>query len=199
MTNEAFSRVRIDALLTAQGWDTLNTNAVRFEVMLPDGTRADHVLRDRRGRSIAVIEAKRFSANPGDAAAQAKAYRHSVRVKWLNTEVPRSTFDQDLLYSFGAFMTVCRMARNDAEARVRGMARAGWKAQTAGAVAPAPGMKNKSASSDQPLVIEEHFDVERSGGDSPCPSLRRSRRCGRLERIHVFDGDLGLPRTRERA
>ena len=34
MTNEAFARVKIDALLAAQGWDTLDTNAVRFEVML---------------------------------------------------------------------------------------------------------------------------------------------------------------------
>lgn len=82
MTNEAFSRVKIDALLTAQGWDTLDTNAVRFEVMLPDGTRADYVLCDRRGRSIAVIEAKRFSVNPGDAAAQAKAYAQQLGVSY---------------------------------------------------------------------------------------------------------------------
>ena len=26
MTNEAFARVKIDALLAAQGWDTLDTN-----------------------------------------------------------------------------------------------------------------------------------------------------------------------------
>jgi type I restriction enzyme, R subunit len=32
MTNEAFARVKIDALLAAQGWDALDTNAVRFEV-----------------------------------------------------------------------------------------------------------------------------------------------------------------------
>lgn len=62
--------------------------------------------------------------------------------------MPRSSFDQDLRYSLGAFMTVCRMARNDAEARVRAMAKEGWNAQAAGAVAPAPGLKNKSASSD---------------------------------------------------
>ena len=35
MTNEAFARVKIDALLAAQGWDTLDTNAVRFEVSCP--------------------------------------------------------------------------------------------------------------------------------------------------------------------
>jgi len=32
MTNEAFARVKIDALLTAQGWDTFDANTVRFEV-----------------------------------------------------------------------------------------------------------------------------------------------------------------------
>jgi restriction system protein len=39
-------------------------------------------------------------------------------VKWLK-EVPRSAFDQDLLYSFGAFMTVCRIQRGQAEERIR--------------------------------------------------------------------------------
>ena len=82
MTNEAFARVKIDALLAAQGWDTLDTNAVRFEVMLPDGTRADYVLCDRHGRSVAVVEAKRFSVNPGDAAAQAKAYAQQLGVPY---------------------------------------------------------------------------------------------------------------------
>ena len=73
MTNEAFARVKIDALLAAQGWNTQDPNAVRYEVVLPDSTRADYVLCDRHGRSLAVIEAKRFSVSPGDAAAQAKA------------------------------------------------------------------------------------------------------------------------------
>ena len=82
MSNEAFARVKIDALLAAQGWDTLDTNAVRFEVQLPDGTRADYVLCDRHGRSLAVIEAKRYSVNPGDAAAQAKAYAQQLGVPY---------------------------------------------------------------------------------------------------------------------
>ena len=82
MRNEAFARVKIDALLAAQGWDTLDTNAVRFEVQLPDGTRADYVLCDRHGRSLAVIEAKRYSISPGDAAAQAKAYAQQLGVPY---------------------------------------------------------------------------------------------------------------------
>lgn len=51
--------------------------------MLPDGTRADYVLCDRHGRSIAVIEAKRFSVSPGDAAAQGKAYAQQLGVPYV--------------------------------------------------------------------------------------------------------------------
>jgi restriction system protein len=45
--------------------------------------------------------------------------RHIRRVEWLRTDLPRATFDQDLLYSFGAFMTVCQIERNQAEERIR--------------------------------------------------------------------------------
>ncbi len=45
------------------------------------------------------------------------AQRHVRAVKWERL-VPRSAFGQDLLYSLGAFMTVCRIQRNNAEARV---------------------------------------------------------------------------------
>ncbi len=45
-------------------------------------------------------------------------FRHTRPVKWIRPDVARSVFAQDLLYSFGAFMTVCRIARNDAEKRV---------------------------------------------------------------------------------
>jgi restriction system protein len=49
-------------------------------------------------------------------------YRHYRAVKWLNTDVPRSAFGQDLLYSLGAFMTVCQVSKNNAEQRVRALA-----------------------------------------------------------------------------
>ena len=54
-------------------------------------------------------------------------YRHYREVEWLNTDIPRSHFDQDILYSLGAFLTVCEIKRNDAEARVRAMEKNGWK------------------------------------------------------------------------
>lgn len=82
-TNEAFSRVKIDAQLKDQGWDVLNTNAVRFEVVLPDRTKADYVLCDRFGRSLAVVEAKRAAINPAEAEAQAKAYAEQLKVPYI--------------------------------------------------------------------------------------------------------------------
>jgi restriction system protein len=54
-------------------------------------------------------------------------FHHHIDVKWIAQDIPRSNFDQDLLYSFGAFMTVCQIKRNDAEERVRAMASNGWK------------------------------------------------------------------------
>jgi type I restriction enzyme, R subunit len=57
-TNEAFCRVLIDALLADQDWKTTDPTQVRYEVVMPDGTRADYVLCDRHGRSLAVVEAK---------------------------------------------------------------------------------------------------------------------------------------------
>ena len=45
---------------------------------------------------------------------------HHVRpVEWIETDLPRTRFEQDLLYSFGAYMTVCQIQRNNAEERVR--------------------------------------------------------------------------------
>ena len=46
---------------------------------------------------------------------------HVRPVEWITTDLARTAFeqDQDLLYSFGAIMTVCQIQRNDAERRVR--------------------------------------------------------------------------------
>jgi len=44
--------------------------------------------------------------------------RHTVGVRWTRTDIPRSAFKQDLLFSLGAFMTICKIDRNDAEQRL---------------------------------------------------------------------------------
>ena len=58
-------------------------------------------------------------------------YRHSRKVDWFAKDIPRTNFDQDLLYSLGAAMTVCQISRNDAEARIRAMHKNNWKSSKA--------------------------------------------------------------------
>ena len=53
---------------------------------------------------------------------------HWRGVKWLAAEpIPRTHFSKDLLYSFGSLMTICRIQRNDAEARLAAMRAGGWQ------------------------------------------------------------------------
>jgi restriction system protein len=79
-----------------------------------------------------------------------EAVRHIRPVKWLRKDLPRTAFDQDLLYSFGAFMTVCQISRNDAEKRIReilgGKADPGMSAEDGGELGD---------DGNQPLDIEQ--------------------------------------------
>lgn len=79
-------------------------------------------------------------------------------IKWLNQEVPRSAFDQDLLYSFGAIQTLCQIQRNDAEKRIRKMAENKW------ITAPPAVTVTKQTASDTD-GIEEVIDLERLARD----------------------------------
>ena len=63
-------------------------------------------------------------------------YFHWREINWFSGLVPRSALPQDLLYSFGAFLTICKVRRNDAEARVRAMAARQWKPESISAVLP---------------------------------------------------------------
>jgi restriction system protein len=75
-------------------------------------------------------------------------YFHSRPVKWLQIDIPRSKFDQDILYSFGAFLTICRIKRNDAEQRVRQMAKSESGAETKAATAKAVAEEEDAADAD---------------------------------------------------
>ena len=83
MTNEAFARAKIDALLADCGWKVTDGTSVRFEYVLQKGLRADYVLCDRHGRALAVIEAKRSSINPAEAAGQARRYAELLDVPFV--------------------------------------------------------------------------------------------------------------------
>lgn len=53
-------------------------------------------------------------------------FQHYRTVEWFAIDIPRDRFDQDVLYSFGAFLTVCQIKRNNADERVREMEKNGW-------------------------------------------------------------------------
>ena len=97
-------------------------------------------------------------------AAGANPYYHYRKVKWLQRDIPRTNFDQDILNSLGAFTTVCQIKRNDAEARVRAMQANGWK--SVGIKARAITVNDMD---DADKVAEElatiHLDLERIGRD----------------------------------
>jgi restriction system protein len=40
--------------------------------------------------------------------------RHRIKVDWKKKDIPRTIVKQDLLYSLGAFVTICKISRNDA-------------------------------------------------------------------------------------
>lgn len=55
---------------------------------------------------------------------------HSRKVEWFAKDVPRSNFDQDILFSLGAAMTICRISRHDAENRLMAMSKNNWQSTT---------------------------------------------------------------------
>jgi restriction system protein len=80
----------------------------------------DYVVVPRKSNgTVAIGEVKSGYTFKPDAEGK---YGHFREVRWINTDVPRSAFDQDLLYSLGAIMTICEIKRNDAEKRVKALA-----------------------------------------------------------------------------
>ena len=82
-TTEAFSRVKIDALLKDAGWNFTDGVSVLFEHALADGSRADYALCDRSGRPVAAVEAKRSSISPVEAQDQGRHYAEQLDVPFV--------------------------------------------------------------------------------------------------------------------
>lgn len=55
---------------------------------------------------------------------------HWRSVRWIGEAIPRTHFGKDLLFSFGAFLTICRIQRNNAEQRILAMRADAWKPET---------------------------------------------------------------------
>jgi restriction system protein len=78
-------------------------------------------------------------------------------VRWLKPDVPRDVFRQDLLYSLGAFMTVCEISRNDALQRVEAILKTGRDpGYESGAAAP----PRAPASPEAPVAEEADVDLD---------------------------------------
>lgn len=92
------------------------------------------------------------------------AARHVHPVKWLKTDLPRTAFGQDLLYSLGAFMTVCELKRHDAARRLEALARTG---QDPGWADAAVTTSIRRRSVDEPPSDEatSSIDIERYAND----------------------------------
>ena len=92
--------------------------------------------------------------------------KHIRRVKWLKT-IARSAFDQDILYSLGAFMTVCQISRNDAENRVKEVLRKEVPPEVV----------------EGPEVAEETIDVEQYAKDQIVKHIGRKFKGHNLARL----------------
>ena len=59
---------------------------------------------------------------------------HFRKVKWIGESIPRTNFGQDLLNSFGAFMTICRIRKNNSESRINAMRANEWRPETVNSI-----------------------------------------------------------------
>jgi restriction system protein len=88
-------------------------------------------------------------------------FKHYRTCEWLQRDVPRNHVDQDLLYSFGAFLTIARIARNDAEARIHAMAESEWRSKRTGKAAARPARaKAKDLPDDDEAPVDADGDVD---------------------------------------
>ncbi len=117
------SRENIDELVREQYSDensfklSVWTGQVwKFRSLMQHGDLAVLPLKKRPQIAIGEI-AGDYHFDP-DAPADAKHHRP---VRWLKSDIPRTAFDQDLLYSFGSLLTVSQPRAERSEERVRAM------------------------------------------------------------------------------
>lgn len=114
----------------------------RFVDSIKTGDLVVLPLKHRSAIAVGKVESEyEYHKDAGD------GLHHIRRVRWIKTEIPRSEFDQDLLYSFGAFMTVCQIERNNAEERVNAI------------------LKGRQIPKDQQEAQTPELDIEQAAKD----------------------------------
>ena len=91
-------------------------------------------------------------------------HRHSIPVDWLQTDIPRTAIQQDLLYSLGSAMTVCAINRNDGEWRIQKLADMGTDPGSR-AASPATSAPSVAVEDADALAGAENIDLERHARD----------------------------------
>ncbi len=87
-------------------------------------------------------------------------FYHWLPVKWIAEAIPCNHFGQDILNSLGAFLTICRIKRNNAEARIAKMKANHWKPESIqAAVAPT------ASDAEEGDEVSANADLEAAGRD----------------------------------
>ncbi|WP_160050533.1 restriction endonuclease [Nocardiopsis sp. FR4] len=118
-------------------------------------------------KTRSVIAIGRVSGDYEYRSANESGCRHVRRVEWLRDDIPRSAIRQDLLYSLGAFLTVCQVKRNDGAWRIEQTALTG---SDPGARTPqgTPAGEEPAADTDEGEtsdVTAVAFDIEQQATD----------------------------------
>lgn len=117
---------------TGQVWSFANAVSVGDLVVLPSKGRPMIAI----GR---VTGGYRHRPDLPEGAAQ------TISVDWTAKDVPRTAIGQDLLYSLGSLLTVCRLARNNAAVRLAALAQNGIDPGNESPVEPGPGISVTAA------------------------------------------------------
>lgn len=101
--------------------------------------------------------------------------RHTRLVKWLKPDLPRTAFSQDLLYSLGAFLTVCEIKRHEAVRRLENLARTGqdpgWTGKMSAPTTTSPMWRKRQAMRPPARSTSSATQQTRSAPGSPSGSL----------------------------
>lgn len=92
---------------------------------------------------------------------------HTRPVEWLVTDIPRTSVKQDLLYSLGAFMTVCEIKRNAAAQRLEAISKTRKDPGSTGMLTPStPAPESgEEGPSDETSEETAEVDIERLARD----------------------------------
>ncbi|WP_461210380.1 restriction endonuclease [Desulfocurvus sp. DL9XJH121] len=101
-------------------------------------------------------------------------FYHYREVEWFAMDIPRTSFPQDILYSLGAFSTICKISRNNAEERIKRIVESGG--------APDSGILLPSSNGNDESDIQAR-DLEQFANDSIAALISQKFRGHDLTRL----------------